>query len=313
MLFALKALNQTTGQTLDERLEAPSPDAAAQAARQRGLDVLQLTPLPDPTPSPVLDYHTPPSAPFPLRTRRKIVRLMLLAEVLPLVGIIVWIFVATEPSDYQPRLFGILAALAFLIIQWGILAPVTRPRASAGPAKSPWYWLSAIALGLVLGLVVMFALFLAADLYWATHDDFSNSQLNAALLVAVFLAAASWLLSVPLIMAFMKRGRPESFMARLAAALFLGSAVEVIAAVPILELVRRRDSCTCSHATFWTIFLSIATGFIVLGPMVFLVILARRTRAASHGVCPVCGTDLRKLPDPDPCPQCGAGWKAPPS
>jgi hypothetical protein len=313
MLISLKAIDKTTGQSLDERVDAPSADAAIEAARQRGLDNIQVSPIigTAPSPSPVLEYHAPTVDPVAARTRVKILLLMFALELLPLAAFIVWFFWNLGSGEFMLGVMTLVAAFAFLIIQMGILAPVVRPHTGVGPAKSPWYWLSAVALGLVLGVVVVSALFLAADFYWATHKEFSDGAHGIVLLIALGLASASWLISIPLIIAFMRRGHPESIMTRIAAALFLGSAIEVVASIPIIGLAERRESCVCANASFWAIVFSIMTGSIVLGPMILLLIVARRSRAVSRGLCPVCRYDLRQLPNRDRCPQCGAGWRAP--
>jgi hypothetical protein len=71
MLFALKALNPATGQTFEDRLEAPSAEVAAQIVRQRGLDILELTPLSDAVPPVVLDYQSSLAEIVPFTLRRK--------------------------------------------------------------------------------------------------------------------------------------------------------------------------------------------------------------------------------------------------
>lgn len=111
---------------------------------------------------------------------------------------------------------------------------------------------------------------------------------------------------------FMRRRRTESFLARLAAALFLGSLVEFLAAIPRLELVKRKESCTCATFTFFSMMLSCTVGFIVLGPMILLILFSRRTRAASRGFCPVCGFAMHAAGNPEKCPACGSGWKPTP-
>ena len=179
-----------------------------------------------------------------------------------------------------------------------------------------WLWASAGACGLLTGVLIFSAICMFADLLWvldlapvtssgAPADGFMYAMLSAALALLL----TSWAFSTPLLVAFMKKRNREGALCRIAATLFLGSTIELLAAIPLLQLIARRDSCYCAALTSFAAFLALMAGFIVFGPMILLVLWSRRSRAGNHGYCAACGYDIRSLANRDRCPQCGAGWQ----
>lgn len=101
-------------------------------------------------------------------------------------------------------------------------------------------------------------------------------------------------------------------MARVASVLFLGTAVETAAVLPLDVVVRRRSTCYCGESTFWSLVILGAVGFFALGPVLYLMPFQKRRRRWLGGRCEVCGYDMRSTPRAERCPECGSGWRAGP-
>jgi hypothetical protein len=306
MRYTVKGIEQSTGREVERLFDASSAEEAQSEAQKAGIAVTSAVAVELPL---TLGY-----APVPrefLRSRWIWVLSLLAIEA-------AWAMVFFIIAAHNSSLSGALAAAAQIglifggitLLQLGMMLPVLRPRMVQGHVRPAWIWLSGIATGFLVGIFILCLMFMAADFAWT--QEFPTDIRDGIALTGLLLAGTSWLLSIPLIYAFMRRRPHESVLARISAALFLGSVVEFLAGIPLLQLVRRKESCTCATYTFGSMVLACAAGLIVLGPMILLVLFARRSRAISRGCCAACGFDLRQNPPDAPCPRCGAGWKAPP-
>lgn len=120
---------------------------------------------------------------------------------------------------------------------------------------------------------------------------------------------ASWCVSTPLLLAFLRRGSRESTLSRLASVLFIGTVVEAAAIIPLDVMVRRRTSCYCGEGTFYSLTALWSVGLLILGPAVYLLPFGRRRRRLDRQCCVVCGYDMKGRGDQERCPECGAGWR----
>ncbi len=126
-------------------------------------------------------------------------------------------------------------------------------------------------------------------------------------LAAFFL---TWIVATPLLLAFIRRGDRDSALARVASRLFLGSAIEAGAVIPLDVMVRRKTDCYCGESTLWTLTICWGVGTLVLGPAIWLVPLARRRKRWFQGRCEVCGYDMSGCMTALKCPECGSGWRS---
>lgn len=119
----------------------------------------------------------------------------------------------------------------------------------------------------------------------------------------------AWAVFTPLLLAFCRRRRAESALARIAAKLFLGTIIEAAAIIPLDVMMRRKDSCYCGVGTFWSLTFCWGVGALALGPVVFLMPLCGRRKRWYAGLCDVCDYDMSGCMDAERCPECGAGWR----
>ncbi len=171
---------------------------------------------------------------------------------------------------------------------------------------------SLMVAGMVCGLLVGAMAGAALGAWGLVTSDSPGDRVAATSIVASVIVG--WIVAAPLVMAFMRKGPStllvEFRLARLAQRLFIGTAIEALAILPIDVMVRRRTSCYCSEGTFWSLILMGTAGLLALGPMAFLLPLGRRRQRLVDGCCPACGYDMTATPKAERCPECGVGWRA---
>lgn len=116
----------------------------------------------------------------------------------------------------------------------------------------------------------------------------------------------AWIVFTPLLLAFGRKGRPESALAKFAARIFLGTMIEAAAIIPLDVMVRRKFSCYCNQGTFWALTFCWGVGALALGPAIFLLPLSSRRKRWYAGLCDVCDYDMSGCMDAERCPECGA-------
>ncbi len=203
-----------------------------------------------------------------------------------------------------------VASLVITAAQAAFLWPVRRP-ASSEHGRSLWWSIAVAAAGcaaLTFGAIGV--LFDAARL--AGWTDWWLGDRTPAVWGVIAAGAASWLVWTPLIRSFCESGRRETALARLAARIFLGTLVEVVAMTPLAVMVRRKTNCYCSAGSFGALLACIGVGWFAFGPAAFLPLLARRRKRWYAGHCDACGYDMSGCMGAERCPECGAGWKAAP-
>lgn len=203
--------------------------------------------------------------------------------------------------DGEPELtFWIYWAIGLLLVAplvWRFCRDDLSPLISAFVAGA---CTASLSLAAVLGAGTLFELITDKDISDATW---------------VFLGGipvvVTWAVATPLLLAFIRKRDTESALKRLASLIFLGTAVETLAIIPFDVFVRRKGSCYCAEGSFWSLVLLVPLGFLALGPMVFLVAVAKRRQRWAQGQCEICGYDMSATPKAERCPECGAGWKPP--
>jgi len=169
--------------------------------------------------------------------------------------------------------------------------------------------ISACVAGCVTGLLVFAGVMALASLVGLFTDLEAPNWTGALMLLGPFLIG--WIISTPLLLIFIRRRDTETALQKLASLLFLGTAVELLAVIPIDVFVRRRASCYCSEGSYLALVTLVPLGFVALGPMIFLVAASKRRKRWLDGRCEVCGYDMTATLKAERCPECGAGWKAP--
>ena len=213
-----------------------------------------------------------------------------------------WLLILREP-DAIPWLGGL--ALGIVTAQAALLVPMRRPRSASDGAPLV---VSLASAGLASALLLGGALWLVLEVVglWGPAMD---SDLVGLLVIAAPIPA--WVLVTPLLVVFCRRrARQETLLARISAALFLGSVIEALVAIPLDVMIRRRTDCYCGEATFFTLTACGTVGLYAFGPAIILPLIARRRKRWYAERCDVCGYHMIDTPDADRCPECGAGWRA---
>ena len=198
----------------------------------------------------------------------------------------------------------------FTLLQGLFLLPVAKPSVSL-EGRGTALWLSAAAAAVAVALMwgaaaaaVVGVIQLVDVVDWT--GDLAEPVVWGAL-ASVFIA---WAVATPLIIAFVSRGRRETALGRLSAAIFLGTAVEAVAIVPIDVMMRRKTDCYCDTGTFWALSACGTVGLFVLGPAIALPLIASRRKRWYQSRCDACGYDMSATMTAPRCPECGAGWRS---
>jgi hypothetical protein len=170
--------------------------------------------------------------------------------------------------------------------------------------------ISACVAGCITGLLAFAGIMASASLVGLFANFDVPDWARALMLLGPFLIG--WTISTPLLLIFIRKQDTETALQKLASLLFLGTAVELLAVIPIDVFVRRKSSCYCTEGSYLALVTLVPLGFVALGPMVFLVAASKRRKRWLDGRCEVCGYDMTATLKAERCPECGAGWKAPP-
>lgn len=173
--------------------------------------------------------------------------------------------------------------------------------------RSTPLWLSLMIAGLAICAMIVALVAAVLEGYEQfIGPDLSENVVRWAVFVPVL---AGWPVSTLLLIAFVRRGPRESRLSRIASMIFLGTAVETAAVIPLDVLVRKRSTCYCGEGTFWALMLLGSAGLFALGPAIYLLPFGRRRKRWLQGRCEVCGYDMKATPGARRCPECGSGWR----
>lgn len=199
-------------------------------------------------------------------------------------------------------------------LQAAMLLPVRRPapvttRVTAPAGRS--LWSSILVCSACCALLWGGVLLALLDIPWLLGGfDWSDGDFAWLVLAAPL---AGWAVATPLLIRFVRGGRREDRLGRIASMLMLGTVIEVIALIPLDVMVRRKTDCYCGRGTFFALLACGTVGVVSFGPAILLPLLARRRKRWYAGRCECCLYDMRGLPSADRCPECGAGWKPEPA
>lgn len=232
-------------------------------------------------------------------------------------------------------LHAAIGATGVAIVSWYLLVPIAalldlvgaQPGIQAIPglaiAAGAWVvtftwqcrkdgapaWMSlgvAIACASLLAAGWVGAAHTAAVLFFGAHEDLSGWALLGG-------GVVGWIVATPLVISYCRRRRTETALSRIASVLFIGTAMETAAIIPLEVMIRRKTDCHCGTGSFWALTFCLGVGMVAAGPVVFLPAFSKRRRRWYAGRCEVCGYDMTGCMSADRCPECGAGWKPEPT
>lgn len=212
-------------------------------------------------------------------------------------------FGSTIPGKAATLLAPIAFTAVFTALQALFVLPIRRPTLSPRPAS---LYLSMAIAGFLIAILVAAAVLAIVQVIHTESDAFQYFDLP---LIAATLVV-SWIAATPLLLAFAAKGPRDAMIRRLSARIFIGTVIEAAAIIPLDVLVRRRNDCMCAAGTYIALIVCAAVGLFVLGPAVFLPLLARHRRRWHAGRCEICNYDMSGCKDANRCPECGAGWRA---
>lgn len=203
--------------------------------------------------------------------------------------------------------FALIVGASVAALQATFLFPVRRPGLKR-TGRSVWITLGLAAFAGVALLVGLLAAGIEVAITLLNLPELTDW--DTAFWILVVIQGLGWIVATPLLVTFVKRERQETMLGRMAARLFTGTIIEVVAIVPLDVMVRRKHECYCGSGTFWALAICGGVGLFALGPAIYLPILAKRRKRWSGGYCEACGYDMTGTPNAERCPECGSGWKA---
>lgn len=237
-------------------------------------------------------------------------RLLLASSVATPLGIVgVGLQVLWETYDTLPDPFGLAmldAPVAFWL-GWVVGLIPAIPVVSWLCKKELPPLISACVAGCMTALLVFAGVMAIGSLLEHTTNLDAPTWARATMLLGPFLVG--WIVATPLLLAFIRKRDTETALKRLASLIFIGTAVETLAIIPLDVFVRRKTGCYCSEGTYLALVTLVPLGFVALGPMIFLVAASKRRKRLIEGRCEICGYDMSAIRHAPRCPECGSGWK----
>ncbi len=190
-------------------------------------------------------------------------------------------------------------------VQVVFLAPLVGPVRSDSQGRSMRAsMLSAACVALVLSCGIVFALFEVVAL--VSTEGVSASLVEDDPVIAPFALFIGWgIIGLPWTIALWKVGdsRHPNGLARATRMLLAGTVIELVLALPIYVLARRRESCYCSLSSWWAMVAGIVALLSLCGPCAVLFLTREARRNWSRGACHACGYPRRS--GAVQCSECG--------
>ena len=195
-----------------------------------------------------------------------------------------------------------IISLLMLVLQAALLWPVRFPRARRERGRSMW-----VSIALIAGcgtLLVAGGLFLIGSLTQTVFGLRFETGSNDLITLLGIVVVGSWLVLTPLVWRFARGRNPDDAMTGLARRLFAGGVVEVVVALPVDVLVRRKTNCYCAEGSLWALTIGTWLMLITAGPLALLIAVRARRQSWWRTRCTLCNYDLTGLGSAV-CPECG--------
>ena len=224
---------------------------------------------------------------------------------LVLEAILSWMSGLTEVSSYRrPEVLMWLSIPAALALgQVAFISPLVGPLRLAPTGRS-MRWTVVGASVMVGGLTCI----LLWSLLWlvARYAQVSSFGSLGAAWGAPYLLFPSWFICGALWTWALRRSiasRDPDTISRFARRMLAGTCVELVLALPLYLLVRRRSECMCATPNFWSIVVGLLGLVWLCGPAGVLLLTKGARRRWRAGVCAHCGYPLRA--GNSRCSECG--------
>lgn len=221
-------------------------------------------------------------------------------------------------TDVSPeRLTAAVAAALLALAQVAFVSPLVGPlRLSPTGASMRWTVIGAAVLVGALTYLICWSVIQAAETLAAAAqaEPAANSDRGvaatwwmrpAALIPGWFACGALW----TWIMRRAIASRDPDTISRLARRLLAGTCVELVLALPLYLLVRKRTDCLCAIANFWSIVVGLLGLVWLCGPAGVLLLTQDARREWRKGSCGRCGYPLRS--GGPRCSECGHEARCP--
>jgi hypothetical protein len=166
-----------------------------------------------------------------------------------------------------------MGVAVFMVSQAALLIIPVRS-SEKRPVSKRALWLPVITSALMMGLLA--GGFIMAVSETIRGKEFVNENIWLWIFLAVLLA--SWVAWGALFHRWNRKLQPGDFLEKMRRALFCGSVLELLVAVPTHILVRSRNYCCAGFGTFFGITFGLAIMLLSFGPGVFFLFAARCKR-----------------------------------
>jgi hypothetical protein len=233
----------------------------------------------------------------------------------PIEGVPAWAeSVANAFPWYLEEGWWQVAALPGLLIattQCLFLLPLLNVRVRVRPDGRPLL-ISLIGAAFAAAAATTALLLALSDVVWLIRGDQAleyDLDYWTLALVVLGVLACSWLFWTPLLVIFSRRRPHRTTPGRLIGTLLGGTILELVVILPVDILVRNRNDCYCTTASFHGTWLAGLVLLWLAGPGVVVALMSRRRRAWLEHHCDGCG--YPKGPSPSArCPECGRSWES---
>ena len=182
--------------------------------------------------------------------------LLLLGAVVAVPAIIAW-----GNRGYPAVIAWSAGSAAAVLLPGGSLLLVPIRIRRGRPVSRRTIWLPLVGSSICIAIVLFAAAVALQELLKA------SDHVMWGLLAGV---AASWIIWLSVFGLMMRRTDPQRWNARLYKSVFVGSVLEMLVAVPMHIVVRRRNECCAGMQTGFAICVGAAMAIIALGPAVFV-------------------------------------------
>ncbi|MHC4415827.1 MAG: hypothetical protein ACYS0G_11140 [Planctomycetota bacterium] len=212
-------------------------------------------------------------------------------------------------DDPGTWMLGVLPGLLIGTTQYLFLAPIVPLRVGLQPKGRPLL-LSLVGAGIVAAAGTTALILALTDVAWLVWRNQAREYDSEWTLFGVMLGvlACSWLIWTPVLVAFSRRRPHRTTAGRLAGLLLGGTMAELVVIIPVDILVRYRNTCYCTTASFHATWLASLMLLWLAGPGLFFALTSRRRRAWLENHCANCGYPQGPSPGPQ-CPECGYAWR----